>query len=141
MGIPVKSSAADRRRPTLWDAAAVVCIAALAVTLAFLHVPGKAADQLWAVVTADGNTVAVLPLYPPEASEQSAFYTMEDLAYPLILEYKTGAVRVAQTTCPGRDCQHAGWIDQPGEQIICLPNRLIITMTGRIPSDFDAVTG
>jgi hypothetical protein len=48
---------------------------------------------------------------------------------------------VAQAACPGRDCQHTGWIDQPGEQIVCLPNRLIITITGTVPSEFDAVTG
>lgn len=141
MATPMKSSAADRRRPTFWDALIVLCVAALAFAIFFLLSPRQTGGKVTAVVASDGNTIAVLPLYAPYASDESAFYTVEDISYPLVLEYKIGAIRVADADCPGKDCQHVGWIDETGEQIICLPNRLIISLVGEGAASFDAVTG
>lgn len=141
MATPMKSSAADRRRPTWWDALAALCVAMLAFAMIFVLSPHQTGDKLTAVVTSGGSTIAVLPLYAPYASEESTFYTIEDITYPLVLEYRIGAIRVAEADCPGKDCQHVGWIDEAGQQIICLPNRLIISLVGEKTSSYDAVTG
>lgn len=45
------------------------------------------------------------------------------------LEVKDGAVRLAPESahyCPERICVRTGWIKQPGESIICAPNKLVI---------------
>lgn len=141
MATPAKSSAADRRRPTWWDALIVLCMAALAIAMIIFLSPRQTGDKLTAVVTSGGSTIAVLPLYSPNAANESTFYTIEDIPYPLVLEYRIEAIRVADADCPGKDCQHVGWIDEAGQQIICLPNRLIISLVGEGASSFDAVTG
>ena len=60
--------------------------------------------------------------------------------YPLVLELSESAVRVKETECPGQDCRHMGTITKAGQQIVCLPNRLVVTLRGADHS-FDAVTG
>ncbi len=141
MDTPMKSSAADRLRPTPWDVLVVLCVAALALILSVAGLHRQTGEELTAVVTVDGETVVSLPLYAPHTTEQPQTVTLDDIPYTLVLEYKTGAIRVAEAHCPGKDCQHMGWIDQAGEQIVCLPNRLVITMTGEGAVSFDAVTG
>ena len=41
-----------------------------------------------------------------------------------------GKVRVESADCPGQDCVKQGTISQPGEEIICLPHRLVIRIEG-----------
>ena len=60
--------------------------------------------------------------------------------YPLTLELSREGVRVAETACPGEDCLHTGTISRAGSQIICLPNRLVVTLEGE-DSPYDAMTG
>lgn len=142
MDTPMKSSAADRKRPTLWDGLIVLIVAALAAALAFAVLPrGGSGGDLTAVVTVDGSIIATLPLYSPYASEDSQFYRLDDIPYPLVLEYKTGAIRVLESQCPTNDCVHVGWISQTGQQIVCLPNRLVVTLKGEGYQSYDAITG
>lgn len=45
------------------------------------------------------------------------------------LEIQDGAVRLAPDSthyCPRRICMRTGWIKQPGESIICAPNKLVV---------------
>jgi len=137
----MKLFAADRRKPTLLDGVVALCVVALAAALAFAVIPGQTKGDVTAVVTLDGNTIAVLPLFAPDAAEESKLVQIDDGPYPLVLEYKIGAIRVAEAHCPGKDCTRIGWISKVGEQIICLPNRIIITITGEDAASFDAVTG
>lgn len=53
------------------------------------------------------------------------------------LEVAAGSVRVLETNCQRRICQHSV-ISKPGERIICAPNRLMVEITGG--SGVDAVT-
>lgn len=139
MATPLKSSAADRLRPTLWDGLVVFFVVVAAVVLFLAVWPRSSEDRLVAVVTVDDKEVATLPLYSPDAPEEATAYTV-DCRYPLVLEYKVGAVRVAKSQCPGKDCVHTGWATKAGSQIICLPNRLIVTVKGGAALSFDAIT-
>ncbi|NLF34565.1 MAG: NusG domain II-containing protein [Clostridiales bacterium] len=136
----MKSSAADRRRPTRWDGVVVLCVLLAAAALFWFLRPQTRGDTLTALVTLDGETIASLPLSPPDAPEDATRFAV-DSPYPLVLEYRAGGIRVAQAQCPGGDCVHTGWISSAGAQIICLPNRLIVTIQGGGPPPFDAVTG
>ena len=53
----MRSPAADRRRPTLWDGVVALAVVALAVLLVFLLRPAEGSN-LTAVITLDGETVA-----------------------------------------------------------------------------------
>ena len=54
-----------------------------------------------------------------------------------------GGVRVLESACPGQDCVHGGWVRRAGGRIICLPNRLVVSLrgSGGASEEFDAVTG
>ena len=57
------------------------------------------------------------------------------------IEVKDGAVRLAPTDsyyCPERICLRTGWIKQPGEAIICVPNKLVVRIEG-LEDGVDAV--
>jgi hypothetical protein len=49
-------------------------------------------------------------------------------------------VRILETTCPLKICKRTGWIHKPGEAIICVPNRMVITIEGGERGTIDAVT-
>lgn len=45
----------------------------------------------------------------------------------LIIENSTA--RISEATCPDKVCIHQGIIDENGQMLVCLPNRLIVTIT------------
>ena len=93
---------------------------------------------LTASVVLDGETVAE---YDLSALDGPVTLTPEGTAYPLTIELTPEGVRIAESACPGQDCVHTGWISRAGGQIICLPNRLVISLAGDADPGFDAVTG
>lgn len=50
------------------------------------------------------------------------------------LVIKDRSAYVSEADCPGQDCIHMGRIDESGEEIICLPHKLVIRIEGREPS-------
>ncbi len=62
-----------------------------------------------------------------------------------VLEIEDGKIRILpmpREICPLNICSSVGWIDKPGQAIICLPNRMVITVSGEVddPLDLDGVT-
>ena len=57
------------------------------------------------------------------------------------VEVKGGAVRVSESGCPLKLCQRRGWVKRDGEIVVCLPNRLLIAVTGGGEPSTDGVTG
>ena len=51
---------------------------------------------------------------------------------------ENGAVRVDSADCPDLVCVRTGSIRYDGEQIVCLPHRLVVRVTGA-PGETDAV--
>lgn len=59
--------------------------------------------------------------------------------FRLSLVISGGQAHVEDSTCPDLICQHHSAISRAGEQIICLPGRVVITVTGE-EDQVDAVT-
>ena len=133
----MRSPAADRRRPTLWDGVVALAVVALAVLLVFLLRPAEGSN-LTAVITLDGETVAQ---YRLDQLSQPVTLTVDEGTYPLTIRAEQGRICIEHSDCPSQDCVRTGWISRPGQQIICLPNRLVISLFGTEPEPFDAVTG
>ena len=133
----MRSPAADRRRPTLWDGLLALLVAAAAVALLFFLRPAES-NFLTASVVLEGETIAQ---YDLSGLTGPVAVTVDQADYPLTIQLEPGRVRIAESACPGLDCVHTGWISLAGQQIICLPNRLVISLTGASDPDFDAVTG
>ena len=133
----MRSPAADRRRPTLWDGVVALVVVALAALLVFLLRPAGGSN-LTAVITLDGVQVAQ---YQLDQLDQPITLTVDGGTYPLTIRAEQGRICIEHSDCPSQDCVRTGWISKPGQQIICLPNRLIIALFGSEPEPFDAVTG
>ena len=51
-----------------------------------------------------------------------------------------GKAAILESTCPGEDCVHSGWISQTGRSVVCLPNRAEVRIEGVSGADdVDAV--
>lgn len=133
----MKLRAADRRRPTLGDGLVVLVVAAAALLLLTALRPGGS-DSLTATITLDGQLVAQ---YRLEELTQPLSLTLEQAPYPLTIQVESDGVSILHSACPSQDCVHTGKITQAGQQIICLPNRLVVSLTGTQDLGFDAVTG
>ena len=60
---------------------------------------------------------------------------------PSTFEVKEGRVRMVKSSCRDKICIGMGWIDTDGRSIVCLPNRVVIRVTGKRKSGkIDAVT-
>jgi hypothetical protein len=46
------------------------------------------------------------------------------------VEIREGKVRMLFSPCPNRTCQKAGWISRQGQVICCLPNKILIRISG-----------
>lgn len=132
----MRSSAADRVRPTPLDALVALAALAAAAAILFAFRP-KSGNFLTARIVLDNELVAELPL---SALSETVTLDVPGARYPITVEAEQGRVRVSHSACPSQDCVHTGWVSRSGGQIICLPNRLVITVTGG-GADADAVTG
>jgi hypothetical protein len=47
-----------------------------------------------------------------------------------LLEVKDGTIRMAEANCPSQTCVHAGTKSASGSLIVCLPNRVVVKLTG-----------
>lgn len=133
----MRSPAAERRRPTLWDGLVALAVVACAVVLLILLRPASG-TSVTAVVTLDGEISAQ---YRLDRLEEPVSLPLDDAPYPLTIRVEPGRICIEHNQCPTQDCVHTGWISRPGQQIICLPNRLVISLVGAGADDFDAVTG
>ena len=133
----MRPSAADRRRPVWGDGLVALLVGLAAVTLLFALRP-ESGNFLTASVVLEGETIATYDLSTLTGPVE---LEVEGAAYPLTVRAEPGRICIAESSCPGLDCVHTGWVSRAGGQIICLPNRLVISLTGEGSEDIDAFSG
>lgn len=103
---------------------AVLVITAVALAAAAAaNSLGNAVDARTAVIQdADGNTFA-MPLSKDDV------LTVTSSAGTNVIEVQSGKVRVSEADCPNQDCVDQGWISNAGQQIVCLPHKLVVNIT------------
>ena len=93
-------------------------------------------DGRQAIVRVDGQLIAQLPL-------------TRDVEYPVEIEgtitnrivLQDGAVCMAEANCPDHLCIRRGGIRYVGDSIICLPNKVVVEISGEDALKLDAVAG
>lgn len=133
----MKSSAAERTRPTVWDGVVALAVLAAAGVILFLFRP-QGGNFLTARIVLNHELVTELRL-----SELTGPITLDvpGVQYPVTVEADTNRIRISHSDCPGQDCVRTGWVSRSGGQIVCLPNRLVISVAGSGSPEVDAVTG
>ena len=128
-------NAAGKIRP-VWGDVLVALIILAAAVCSLLALSKPQGDELTALVMVDGEVVWSHSLERPTGPIR---YEVEG-EYSLTLEVSPKGVRVVEASCPGEDCRRTGIISKAGQQIVCLPNRMVVTISGDVPA-YDAVTG
>lgn len=111
---------------SLWNKKDLLFITAilLAAGLAFLFFRPQPSESLSrAEISVDGKTAMELDL----SEDQVLTVDGAGGGYNRI-QVRDGAVSVLEASCPDKVCVHTGTVRYPGETIVCLPNRMIITV-------------
>lgn len=116
-----QKKACRRMRLNIIAVLVIVAVALAAATVA--NALGSAVDARTAVIQdADGNTFT-MPL------SQDDVLTVASSAGTNVIEVQAGKVRVSEADCPNQDCVEQGWISKAGQQIVCLPHKLVVNIT------------
>ena len=126
----MRSSAAERTRPTFWDALVVLAVLAAAGSLLFLFRP-RSGNFLTARIVLDHELVAEIEL---TALTGPVTLEVPGAPYPITVEAEPGRIRIAHSGCPNQ-------VSRSGGQIVCLPNRLVISVSGSNAPEVDGITG
>jgi len=87
------------------------------------------------VVDVDGKRVLEVPL------DRDTVQTVRGPLGDTVIVVEDGAVRVAASPCPLHYCERMGSIRHRGEIIVCVPNRIIVSIRGGGGGEsFDGVT-
>lgn len=148
-------NASPKLSPSKYDLIVIAAVLALAALLGarFWGSWGSAAvqnDTLTVVVEIDGEEADRFPLMA--VMEEPRTYTNNGITLTVagsaIVEQdaqtqeqtETPGVRVTHSDCPTQDCVHTGRIFKAGQSIVCLPARIVITLSGT-GADYDVIAG
>lgn len=102
--------------------AAAVLVAAAIVFLCINSFadPGKTVE-----VEQNGTVVAEF-----ELGTDAVYEVKNDGKVTNTVEIKNGAARITSADCPDKICVHHREIKKSGESIICLPNKVVVSVSG-----------
>ena len=104
-----------------------ILISAVVLSCMALLIPkGQGAT---ARITLDGVLLYEIDL-EKETQQRCIEITSEDGILLNQICVEPGRIRVAQANCPDQVCVNQGWIMDSALPIVCLPNKLIIEITG-----------
>ncbi len=102
----------------------ITVILAIALLLsAVFYVQNQKPAEL-VVVSVDGKTVKTLDLH------KDADMIIEGYGGTDHLIIKDGYASITDASCPDKVCVRTGKIHKSGELIVCLPNRVVVTIEG-----------
>ncbi len=92
-------------------------------------------DGLTVTIRQDNEVVATLPL------DEDATYAVQredgNTTNPVVIE--GGSVHMEEADCPDQLCVKQGKIRYAGDSLICLPNRVVVEISGEDEQALDAV--
>ena len=87
-----------------------------------------------ALIELDGETVGNFPL------DEDRLIPVEGKLGTTRVEISVKGVRVLDSPCPYKLCIKSGSIRRSGETLVCLPNRVVVRITGDEGEEVDAVS-
>lgn len=80
-----------------------------------------------AVIEVNNRRVQTVPLGPHMEKRQ---ITVQGVNGASLLEVDGAFIRMVESACPDKVCIHMGRKSQPGDVIVCLPNRVVVKIEG-----------
>ncbi len=94
----------------------------------------------------DGNLIAIIKVNGKEIDRVDINEDSNGKTIPIeteygynLLEFSDKGVRSIEASCPDKLDVLQGYITQPGEMIVCLPNRLVVELYSESPVDVNEV--
>ena len=122
------------RLPVKWGDCVIVALVlalALAVALPFYLRPS---DVLTCEIVRDGAVTQTIAL----TDTVNETITVEG-AVTNHIEVTPEGVRFSESDCPDQVCVRSGLLTRAGQLAVCLPNRVIVRLTGAAAPEVDAV--
>ena len=122
------------RLPVKWGDCVIIALVlalALAVALPFYLRPY---DTLTCEIVQDGAVVKTIAL----TGTVNETVTVEG-AVTNRIEVTAEGVRFLESDCPDQVCVRSGLLTRAGQSAVCLPNRVIVRLTGAAAPEVDAV--
>ena len=57
-----------------------------------------------------------------------------------LVAIQEGRARIITSPCPEQRCIHSGAISRRGSLLVCVPNRVVVRVTGTAASPYDLIT-
>lgn len=111
---------------------AIVLVLALGVWIYTLLIRQSGGE---AVVSINGEEIMRLPL------NKDTSITLGEGAHTNVLVIENGKAAVTEASCPDHVCIDQGWVGYSGQSIVCLPNKLVVSIEGGTDPDVDGVAG
>lgn len=64
---------------------------------------------------------------------------LESHGVSMVLEIRDGKIRVVSSSCRQQICVRKGWTGQVHDPIVCVPNNIIVDITGN-DAEYDAIS-
>lgn len=129
-----------RLRLVAGDIIIILLFIAIGLGGIYLNAAGKGSPGAkYMHIYVDNQLVREISLVNSNEKSTVSFTFGNDNEYEAEVEIKNGRVRMlplGKELCPRGICSHTGWISQPGETIVCLPNRIMIVFD--TPQDNDS---
>lgn len=122
------------RLPVKWGDCVIIALVlalALAVALPFYLRPS---DRLTCEIVQDDEIVQTIAL--TDAVHETVTVTGDAVNH---IEVTGEGVRFTESTCPDQVCVRSGLLTRAGQSAVCLPNRVIVRLTGAAAPEVDAV--
>jgi hypothetical protein len=115
----------------------VVLIAAVASWLLISNM-GDPEASMQVVIETDGEVYTTIP-YRAGMEKQEIHIELNNGNHIDIVIDEKGAY-VEDVICPDKICQKTGIINQTGQSIVCLPNRVVVYMEGDTEPEVDNIS-
>lgn len=112
-----------------WDILLAAALVLLIAASWLLFLSPASGQETYVLVQVDGAEWGRYPL-----NEDRTFAVERDGHYNLV-QIADGKVSVTEANCGNGQCIHMGEKQEPGQMIVCLPNRVVITVEGEAPAD------
>ena len=120
----------NRKLINLRDGIIVTMITAAAIAGVFLL--RSYDNNEYAVISCDNTRLAQVPL-----NEDKSYSFPE--AEGMVFTVSDGKISVSESSCSDGICEKTGAISGKGQAIVCVPNKITVTIEGNIQNDLDVV--
>jgi len=110
------------------DKILIICMVVTAVLYMAWNTFGvDSKQQLTAVITHDSKLVKKINL---SNLNQPEYINLDEEGIHQVIKAEKGRIRFLESDCPHKFCVKTGWLNKPGDRAVCIPSRVVITITG-----------